>query len=89
MDWQYGGVYYDGPFSEGWFVASLYGVAFLRDETYCIIITIDFAGNTYLLSKSLRNEGTNWHNPPAECQFATKEEAMAVCERHYQLLMLQ
>lgn len=26
---------------------------------------------------------------PKECQFATIEEAQAVCERHYKLLMLQ
>ena len=28
-------------------------------------------------------------SPPKECQFATREEAIAICEKHYKLLVLQ
>lgn len=51
-----------------------------------------YHNNEYIakfISNKLRLEGRYGYGVPSECRFATKEEAMAICERHYKLLILQ
>jgi hypothetical protein len=41
------------------------------------------------LSNKLKLESYYGYGVPTNCRFSTKEEAFAICERHYKLLLLQ
>jgi len=65
-----------------------YDVVYFHSSKYWVIMC---GGRGYLSSK-LKIEGSfGGHEIISlpECQFATKEDAIAICERHYKLLILQ
>jgi len=90
MEWVYGGKH-QHKWNETWFVPYKYSVASVKNELYYYILYIVNNGNVRFLTKNLRTSDITifGNSTPDDCKFDTKEEAMAVCERHNELLILQ
>lgn len=90
MEWVYGGKH-QHKWNETWYVPHKYSVASVKNELYYCILYIINNNDIRFLTKNLRiSDITIFSNrPPDDCQFATKEEAIAICERHQRLIILQ